>query len=636
MKVTSNQIQITYDSNMEIESLKLQTPIVRSGIIDFLRDIKRREFKLIETYQTCDIKYHLSNFDPKSLNYLLQDEFYNYDLMKAVSCIISSIITPDNIQIYSNNHKIKKYIDKIEQIGENSVYGIAFLAGYKNEDFVVIKSQKGQSGDDLIHECVIGLYGTNQLRKIIPNFAYVYGNMKCLPPLLGGFNLPQLRCPLNPKNELSDYAIYENIGNSSLFRDVCKSCSFREFSELFMQIVLAIKIANDENDFCHYDLHSSNVLIRKTGKESFYIQYPIEEEINGSKKIQNYYLKSTNGDIATIIDYGSAYIKYPFNKETREGKSLGSLNNQSTIGMYNDRSIPIADVYKLLCYCLLSMKADTFKQAKKFLYFFTDERISYKDPDGFLNKDYTSFFILPEAISRQFNYNEFIVHCVSIIDSSILLMNHPVNEMILKCGEYHCSSFENIINDALPQHIPQNKNPITFDEFIDVYYHSSSSEEGDPEVKRNFKVNFDNAYQISINEFKILNDIYNKNKTNYEDFIHNDKLNMDNIETNDDLFFDILGTLNNLFKIIQKFVISYKELYYQYEMINYMLDVYGLEKNNDINVIPEGYSNKFNYFNNIIETLQSKLDEFPDQNNRKMLERFLEEKFLPLRDNYVG
>ena len=37
-----------------------------------------------------------------------------------------------------------------------------------------------------MHEAFIGLAGTNQLRKEIPNFSFIYGAFKCDGPIMPG------------------------------------------------------------------------------------------------------------------------------------------------------------------------------------------------------------------------------------------------------------------------------------------------------------------------------------------------------------------------------------------------------------------------------------------------------------------
>ena len=635
MKITASQNLKEVEAN--IAMLSSESRLERSKTINFVNHIRKLERDLVNNYNPndSDSKLNLLNFDPSLLNVKLQEEFYNYDLMRAVSCIISSIVTPNNIKIYSDNYKIKKYINKLRQIGEVSNNGIALLGGYKDENFVIVKSQqeKSDTNEDLINEVCIGLFGTNQLRKLIPNFAFIYGTMKCELPLINDDKSAILRCSNGSDNTF--FAIYENIFPSISFTEKLLSPSLtpREFSELFMQVVFAIKVANDECDFTHYGLHSNNLLVRETNINSFYIQYPIEEEIEGSRKKQNYYIKSSNGNIATIIDYGNSHIKYPFNKETREGQSLGYARDMRQYGMYNDKSFPINDVLLLLTTSLRIMNKKTFNHAKKFVEFFTDESIIYGDHNGFLFTINNTYFILPENIAKLFDYNEFIVHCVNVVDQigsndPIILMEHPTEGRVLKCGEYHCSSFNTLINEIIPQN---TITPTTFEEFIEIY--DINLDTFGPNsgkiisIKNDFEKNLNSANNIAYEKFIELNDIYNDKRDRWISFIDNDlKLVFDGINILD------LEIMMKFYDISKKFIMSYKNLSYQSEIIQYTLSIFSLVNNK---VIMDQRINSKNYdkLNNTLSSFSPLLNN-PNLTDRMDLMLFYNREFNILRNEF--
>ncbi len=41
----------------------------------------------------------------------------------------------------------------------------------------------------------------------------------------------------------------------------CNELSFKEFLDIFAQILVALEIGQNKYKFCHYDLHTDNVII---------------------------------------------------------------------------------------------------------------------------------------------------------------------------------------------------------------------------------------------------------------------------------------------------------------------------------------------------------------------------------------
>ena len=140
---------------------------------------------LINNYNPCEqsdsLNYSPYHYDIKSIKRGINDEFYNYDIMKGFSCLLNQISnsSPD---VYSRYLTIHSNIGDLIKIGEESVFGDVFLAeiGKNREKILVIKTPKANTANrSLIHEAFVGLFGTNTLRKYIPNFSYVYGYFDC-------------------------------------------------------------------------------------------------------------------------------------------------------------------------------------------------------------------------------------------------------------------------------------------------------------------------------------------------------------------------------------------------------------------------------------------------------------------------
>src|SRR5206468_2500129 len=120
------------------------------------------------------------------------------------------------------------------------------------------------------------------------------------------------------------------------------------FLDKYLQIIYALIIAQELVDFCHYDLHDENVLIRQMGSA---LSIPYTNELGVVEYL------NTDG-ISTIIDYGFSHLKL------EDGSNIGITDFLSVVdrttglpigGVYPDRTVPLFDVYKLLMFSLMTM-----------------------------------------------------------------------------------------------------------------------------------------------------------------------------------------------------------------------------------------------------------------------------------------
>jgi hypothetical protein len=250
--------------------------------------------------------------------------------------------------------------------------------------------------DTLQHEMFIGLFGTNQLRSAIPNYAYIYGGFRCQAPrfntsgnLISWCGNNKVGNNKDDTNNL-DYVIYENVIPSESIEEYCRKCQPKDFLNIFLQICYALDYGLRVADFTHYDLHAGNVLIRaindlfsgvNTNSNNYYdIEYSTE---NGKEYI------STNV-ISTIIDYGRAHIRY-------RDENFGVYDFQH-LGISPNRPFIMYDVYKLFGYCIYSMWYDNkscYEHCKKILDFFSDLRDPTLTDAQFFDSQAEKYFNLP-------------------------------------------------------------------------------------------------------------------------------------------------------------------------------------------------------------------------------------------------
>jgi hypothetical protein len=263
-------------------------------------------------------------------------------------CIINSIFYSKLDD--TNNIIIKKYINNLQKINTKSKIGNAFFVDFlKSSEMFIVKTPKSIDDDNLEHELIVGLYGTNTLRQYIPNFAYIYGGFKCSGPILNDNNKVVDWCVNN--NYSVNYILYENINPSISLETYLETCTSKEYLNIFLQIIYSLRMANKMIDFTHYDLHTGNILIRDINIEKFQIQYDTE---NGVEYI-------TTDLIATFIDFGMSHI---YNEDLI---IAGDHIENGHYGVYNflyydvypNKSWIMSDIYKVLLYsALVSMNAN--------------------------------------------------------------------------------------------------------------------------------------------------------------------------------------------------------------------------------------------------------------------------------------
>jgi hypothetical protein len=323
----------------------LQKETIQEQIQAFEARLRRRELKYVNNTYRCSLpqlsklRNQLGNLDPNKLKAIMSKQFYNSQVMEAAMCTAESIFYTQNIKTgrVAPNVRIREWIVNLIQIGSESSFGYAIkgdLGKNTSNSFFVVKAPRNPEEEDLIHELFIGLQ-LNKLRRFIPNFAYVYGGFNCSPPFI--FKDKQMAAWCNNDRESIKYVLYENIeGSESVGTLIQRGCDFTQWLNWYLQALYAINLAHRKMDFTHYDLHTDNILVRKTGNVS--IGYTTE---NGTE-----YINTTS--IATLIDYGRAHVKYG----NRHYGYWGDLRTS----IYPERSFPMHDAYKLLMWSVYLMQ----------------------------------------------------------------------------------------------------------------------------------------------------------------------------------------------------------------------------------------------------------------------------------------
>lgn len=445
-----------FDIVNQIETVKnqLKDPEVREKFKNYEAGQIKNEEILFLNNQVCgdipgndtltSIRKRIANLDPDKLQEDVTQKFYNVGVMEAASCVIESIIysPPEDVGTPYHNNLINEYIKKLKRIGAESANGYAMLGDFDGmKDFFVDKVSKDPLDDTLIHEIVVGLYGTNKLRKYIPNFSYVYGGMKCSPPLIDPETKKIVYSCLD-NNNLVNYVLYENVAPAISMREYVRKCSVNDFLNAFVQTLYSLRLANKMIDYTHYDLHSENLLIRDpklTTGGNFQIKYETE---NGEE-----YLESSF--IATFIDYGYSHIKTEDIIDEKKGiiykgQDFG-VHGRIHASIFPNRSWIIYDAYRLLMDCMseayLNYNGKLVAETKKIFKFFNKT----EDPINFIDKKVPG--ILPMNYKTEnMQLDDLIKHIRLVCDCSFI-RSLPSSLPILDC-DMICPTEEQILADV--------------------------------------------------------------------------------------------------------------------------------------------------------------------------------------------
>jgi hypothetical protein len=186
------------------------------------------------------------------------------------------------------------HVKKLEQ-GKQGITGLV-----KSEDGTLYVYKMSQFMNYLPdHEFTI-LSGLNELSDRCPHYCKVVG--KTTYPIHPNF-IAEQQDPFEPhKNPLYlDVLFLEYIPDSISLFDFIKNSAVptKQIVSCVKQILTAIQIAQKYKRFVHYDLHSMNVLMKKTDADVYlYLPSQSKEDENDPICIPTY------GNNCTIIDYG--------------------------------------------------------------------------------------------------------------------------------------------------------------------------------------------------------------------------------------------------------------------------------------------------------------------------------------------
>lgn len=472
------------------------------------------------------IQTRLADLIPSMLINRLRQEFYNPLVLQMVMCVITSIIEQSQSSI-PVTQRIRHWFQDLEQIGAESVEGFAMRGDLRNvEDAFIVKAPRDPRSEGLIHELFIGLFGTNRLRGVVPNFAYLFGGFECSAPIIQSKNQTIANkvvardevevvsyCePGVNSNENVPYVIYENIAPAISFRKFCESCTADEFFLSLDSLTLALRRGWINCEYVHNDLHNENVLIWDIGRV---MSFPYSTR-NGVK----YLIMS---QIPMIIDQGRAHIKH---NNINYGYS-----GLEDVGVFEDLPLPITDVYKIIMFSLYAMLSsgnmECFNRAKLLLPFFfpqlngargfnkqakeivirerenyyyylnlprNEDRLAFRDfirnikENNFFNRQSVPSSWL---IAYEFNFDTFLDYVHQVCQCSFLV-DQSVGQ-VASCRGQACGNNQEILSSFFEEPLTHPPTAEDFFDFYDLYTYSKASQSLKETIRNNFTVIYNQA-----------------------------------------------------------------------------------------------------------------------------------------------
>jgi hypothetical protein len=179
--------------------------------------------------------------------------------------------------------------------------------GIDNTRAILKTAKKISDHNTITREYLLGTEVVNPLRTLIPTFVHT----------LGAFVIKE-----------EPYIIYERIDGPPVANLLKRNrLLFGDWLEIFIQILLSLELAQRQSWFSHFDLHTSNVITRKTGRR---YEVPLDNTL---------YTVDKTAVCPVIIDFGTSCGQVG-------DKSIGS-NEFKKYGMLS-YMVPGYDMYKFI------------------------------------------------------------------------------------------------------------------------------------------------------------------------------------------------------------------------------------------------------------------------------------------------
>lgn len=291
---------------------------------------------------------------------VLTNNFKNGADMNAVVCMFDNLFlsTAKSKQhgLFHLSVHVTKWVKKLEKIDIDSSAGFIYFSDILSDIKVIIKLPQDSESDyyDMIREYFIGVTEINKLRYTLPNFVYTFGAFIC--PMDKG-----VLCKGEDDSKTIPFVVFENIPGENMQKMLeDEKLDFHQYLGMFIQVLLALEVAQRTVGFCHFDLHTGNLMCRT-----------IRDECKYSVPLDNMVYEVTAKEyLPVIIDFGLSTVKH-------NGNVVGSYTFPEHGMMHY--MLPGVDMFKFLYYSCIFAQGNAQRQILNLMSFYGKD-----DPYKFL------------------------------------------------------------------------------------------------------------------------------------------------------------------------------------------------------------------------------------------------------------
>lgn len=304
----------------------------------------------IKTCTVLDKSYKISQLSTPVVKDIINNKFNNGTDMNSILCMFDNLFLStteeskkDGLLMLSVH--VSKWVKKLEKINVDSSSGYVYFSDILSDIQVIIKLPQDSSDyKELIREYFIGISSINNLRYTLPNFVYTFGAFLC--PIEKG-----KMCHGNKKDYIP-FVVFEKIPGDNMERMLkSEKLTFPQYLGMFIQVLLALEVAQRDISFTHFDFHTANLMCRV-----------IKNNCKYSVPLDNIVYDITATDfLPVIIDFGLSSVKY-------DGHTIGSYTFPEH-GMKH-YMLQGVDMFKFLYYSCLFSKGNLQRQIMDLMSFY--------------------------------------------------------------------------------------------------------------------------------------------------------------------------------------------------------------------------------------------------------------------------
>ncbi len=291
-----------------------KTYLTKDGILDYLQKLlfDLKKVNGIYLYNSISLQnlqelneskilqenmfFPKTNKDIKDIQ-IIPSQSRSFSLLKGVEWIVNMVLSKNSISVAKIGRELFN--------NKNTTVTELTLAGYN----MVRKTSKKST----THETFVTTQGTNELLKIIPNFAYTFGQYS---------------------DKDGNHILMENIQGQT-FNDYIKSQEFTMSNYLFILLQLGLALHNAQQicGLVHWDLAPWNIILQKLPEPTTF-DYIIE--YNNNVQI----LRSHPQIVPIIIDMGRSHIIH-------ENIHYGTINPFAMSTIQDILTILVTSIYEV-------------------------------------------------------------------------------------------------------------------------------------------------------------------------------------------------------------------------------------------------------------------------------------------------